>query len=172
MSEEIKVKRASEEKPAEVAKWPAFEMPFLGNSWFELNPFMMMKKFGLELDRAFHMAMAEKGMWAPTVEVREEGGKFHVSAELPGVKPHDIKVHVTENAVTFEGERKYEKEGDREGMYHSERSYGRFYRSIPLPKDANSEKASAFYTNGVLEILIPVPESKAKPREIPVKHAA
>ena len=172
MSEEIKVKTASDEKPAEVAKWPGFDMPSFGSNWFELNPFALMKKFGVGLDHAFHMSMAENGMWAPTVEVKEAGGKFRVSAELPGVKPNDIKVHVSEDAVTLEGERRHEREESRDGMYHSERSYGRFYRSIPLPKDANGEKATASYTNGILEITIPVPESKTKPREIPVKHAA
>ena len=91
MSEEIKVKTASDEKPAEVAKWPGFDMPSFGSNWFELNPFALMKKFGVGLDHAFHMAMAENGMWAPTVEVKEAGGKFRVSAELPGVKPNDIK---------------------------------------------------------------------------------
>jgi HSP20 family protein len=167
---EIKVKTASEETGA-VAK-RAFETPFFGSSWFDLNPFMLMKKFTQEMDRAYHTALSDKGVWVPVLEVKEEGGKFRVSAELPGVKPEDVKVHVTEDTVILEGERKHEKEEKHEGLYHSERSYGHFYRSIPLPKGANTDKASAAYSNGVLEVAIPIPESKSKTRELHIRQAA
>ena len=74
MTEEIKVKTASDEKSSELDKWPAFA-PLFGCNWLELNPFAMMKKFGVG-DHAFHMAIAQNGMWAPTVEVEEAGGNF------------------------------------------------------------------------------------------------
>jgi len=57
-----------------------------------------------------------------------------------------------------------------QGYYHSERSYGHFYRSIPLPEDATLDKASADFTNGILEVSIPVAETKQKPREVPVNE--
>ena len=168
----IKVKTAPEKETEAVVRRPAFEAPFFRNNWFDMNPIMLMRKFGEEMDHFFDMTRQEKGVWAPTVEVKEETGKFRVSAELPGVKPEELKVHVTDEAVILEGERKHEKEEKREGFYHSERSYGRFYRSIPLPKGADTDKASAAYADGILEIAIPIAESKAKTREIPVKQAA
>jgi HSP20 family protein len=94
---------------------------------------------------------------------RDAPGKFRLLAELPGLKPEDVKVAVTEDAVTIEGERKYEKEEKREGFYHNERSYGRFYRSVPLPKGADAEKVSAAFNNGVLEETIPVPDANRGP---------
>jgi HSP20 family protein len=57
---------------------------------------------------------------------------------------------------------------EREGYYHSERSYGRFYRSIPLPAGAQSDKVSADFVNGVLQVSIPVTRVESKPREIPI----
>jgi HSP20 family protein len=100
--------------------------------------------------------------------MKEVNGKLLVSAELPGLKKEDIKVQVSDDALILEGERKQEKEEKREGYYHSERSYGRFYRSIPLPEGATLDKASAEFINGILEVSIPVAETKQKRLEVPV----
>lgn len=106
---------------------------------------------------------------APAVEIKEETGKFRILAELPGLKPENVKVAIAEDAVILEGERKYEKEKKSEGYYRIERSYGHFYRTIPLPKGAERNKVSAAFVNGVLEVTIPVPEAKPMACEIPVK---
>ncbi len=98
-------------------------------------------------------------------------GKLLVYAELPGLKKGDIKVQVTEDALILEGERKQEKEEKREGYYHSERSYGHFYRSIPLPEGVTLDKASAEFTNGILEVTIPVAETKQKLARFPCQKA-
>jgi HSP20 family protein len=169
---EIKVKKAPEKETSALAHWPEFDTPFFRGNFFEMNPISLIRRFTQEMDRFYHAPGGVAGIWSPTIEVKEEGGKFKVTAELPGVKSEDVKVQVTGEAVILEGERKSEKEEKREGFYHSERSYGRFYRSIPLPKGADTDKALAEYKDGVLEINIPVPESKTKTREIPVKHAA
>jgi HSP20 family protein len=167
---EIKV-TTTPEKEASFARWPGFDTGFFRGNWFE-NPFSMMKRFSDEMDRFFNLPRAENAIWTLAVEVKEEAGKLLISAELPGVKPEDVKVTVTEDALVLEGERKYEREERRQGFYHSERRYGRFYRAIPLPKGAHTDKASAAYRNGVLEVAIPIPESKPKTREIPVMTAA
>src|SRR5215472_6647619 len=169
---EVKVKTTREKETGEMARWPGFEPAFMRGNWFDMHPFSLMRKFTDEMDRFFHGFRTEGGVWTPALEVKEESGKLRVFAELPGLKAEDVKVAVTEDAVTIEGERKNEKEEKGEGFYHTERSYGRFYRSIPLPKGADTEKASAAFNNGVLELTIPIPESKAKTREIPIKTAA
>jgi HSP20 family protein len=169
---EVNVKKQLEKANGDVARWPAFDAEFFPSNWFNMHPISLMKKFTDEMDRFFYGNRTEGGVWAPAVEFKEEAGKFRLLAELPGVKPEDVKVSVTEDAVTLEGERKYEKEEKYEGFYHTERSYGRFYRSIPLPKGANAEKVSAAFNNGILEVTIPIPELKPKSREIPVKGAA
>jgi HSP20 family protein len=80
-----------------------------------------------------------------------------VRADLPGLKKDDVKVDVTENGITIRGERKREHEEEREGLYHSERSYGSFYRLIPLPDGAITDQAKAKFKDGVLEITMPAP---------------
>jgi HSP20 family protein len=152
----------------------AFDMPLLRESLFSINPFALMRRFTEEMDRALGNMMPAAGedrLWAPAVEVKEMEGKLLVSAELPGLKKEDIKVEVTPESLVLEGERKQEKEEKKEGYYHSERSYGRFYRSIPLPKGAELDKASAAFNNGVLEVSVPIPKAEVKRREIPVGEA-
>jgi HSP20 family protein len=111
-------------------------------------------------------------LWAPHIEVFERDGKFFVSADLPGVKKEDVKVEITQDAVTIQGQRKQEKTSSERGFYRSERSYGSFYRTIPLPDGANTENASATFRDGVLQIEIEVPQQKSSGRTLEIKDAA
>lgn len=164
------VKVNNENEKEALVRRPGFEVPLFRGSLFNMNPFTLMRRFTEDMDRAFGTVpgTGETIVWSPTVEVKEANGKFLVSADLPGLKKDDIKVQVTENALILEGERKQEKEEKREGYYHSERSYGHFYRSIPLPEGATLDKAVAEFTNGILEVSIPVTETRQKPRAVPV----
>jgi len=99
----------------------------------------------------------------------EHDGKFVVRADLPGMCKDDIKVEVTHDTLTIQGERTHEEKEEREGCCYSERSYGSFYRAIPLPEGAETGKATAEFDKGVLEIAIPAPsrkEPKAKRLEV------
>jgi HSP20 family protein len=62
--------------------------------------------------------------------------------------------------VAISGERKFEKEEKEEGYFRSERSYGSFYRLVPQPKGAKIDNVKADLNNGVLTIVVPVPEAK------------
>ena len=62
--------------------------------------------------------------------------------------------------------------GEDEGIYWSERSYGSFYRQIPLPEDAKTENAAATFRNGVLEITIPAPKAETRSRKLEIKEPA
>ena len=108
-------------------------------------------------------------MWAPQLEVFERNEKFIVRVDLPGLKKEDVKIEVTHDELTIEGERKLEKEEKEEGVYRTERTYGRFFRRIELPEYVKAENAVAVFKNGVLEIempAIPIPEVKKRTVEI------
>ena len=80
-----------------------------------------------------------------------------------------MSVEVTDDTVTIHGERKREHEEEREGLYRSERSYGTFWRVIPLPEGAISEQAKANFRDGVLEITLPAPPaSTSKGRRVEI----
>jgi HSP20 family protein len=111
-------------------------------------------------------------LWTPHIEVHERDGKFLVSADLPGVKKEDVSVEITQDAVTIQGQRKQEKTSSEGGFYRSERSYGSFYRTIPLPEGAKTDNASATFRDGVLQIDVEVPQQKSSGRTLEIKDAA
>jgi HSP20 family protein len=108
-------------------------------------------------------------VWAPAVEVSEREGNYVVRAELPGLKPEDVKLEIENDALVLQGERKVEREEDKGGVHRTEIRYGRFYRSIPLPEGANVAQARARFENGVLEVTVPVPEEKLQRKQIPIQ---
>jgi len=142
--------------------------------FFTMNPFSMMRRLSEEMDRAFGSSFGlgrgfgEETGWMPAIEVREQDGNLVVCADLPGLNKEDVKVEVSGDALVIEGERKREHEETRSGIHRTERSYGRFYRAIPLPEGADLDKAKAQFKDGVLEVRVPVPESRNKAREIPI----
>jgi HSP20 family protein len=110
----------------------------------------------------------DSSRWAPQIEVCQEGNAFVVCADLPGVKPDDVKLEVEEDQLVICGERREEREASEEGWRRSERSYGSFYRAIPLPDGAKPDSAQATMRDGVLELKIPL-EPPAQPRRIQIQ---
>jgi HSP20 family protein len=138
---------------------------------FGANPFGLMKRFTEEMDRTFANfgAQPEFDLWAPPLEVTHKEGNFIVTVELPGIPKEEVKVEVIDEALVIEGEKKWMKEKKEEGFFRTERSYGKFYRSIPLPKGAKADQIKAELTNGILEVVIPVPDVKPALRNIPIR---
>jgi len=145
-------------------------LPF--GRFFGVRPFALMREFTDEMDRMFKGAPLGEGAalaaWTPTVDVTKCNGDLVVTAELPGLKKEEVKVEMTEDALVIEGERKREHKTDHEGYHRVERSYGKFYRSIPLPKEAKTDLAKAELNEGILKITVPVAEAKPKAREISI----
>ena len=107
--------------------------------------------------------------WTPTTNVYEKDNTLVVKAELPGVKKEDIDVTLDRGDLVIRGERKAEKEVKEEQYYRMERSYGSFYRRLPLPFEIKPEQIEAKFADGVLEIMIPKPpEAKTQPTKIAV----
>ncbi len=111
---------------------------------------------------------AEGGVIVPSIEMYDRKNEIVLRVEIPGVDKQDIDLTITENNLTIKGEIKREEEVKEEDFYASELSYGGFARSIPLPVEVDSTKATATYKNGILEIVLPKKE-EAKPREIKVE---
>jgi HSP20 family protein len=102
------------------------------------------------------------GPWSPQVEMFERDGELVLRADLPGLSKDDVNVELADNALTIEGERRAERKEKREGFYSSERSYGKFYRRMPLPQGVNTEDARASFRDGVLEVTMPAPKAETK----------
>jgi HSP20 family protein len=154
--------------------WDPFGFSLTPSDLFSANPFSLMRRMSEEMDRTFGSLFGQTtggraGTWFPEIEVTEHDGQLQVHADLPGLKPEDVKVEITNDSLILRGERKSEHEHRVGGAYRSERHYGEFYREIPLPEGVNTDQAKAQFRNGVLEISVPVPEQVSNRREIPVQ---
>ncbi|MGD9300637.1 MAG: Hsp20/alpha crystallin family protein [Desulfobacterales bacterium] len=135
-------------------KWnPWREMPTLPGRFNRLfdDPFFHIGRMADDSDL---------GMWNPAVDLYEKDDHFMIKAELPGVDKKAIKIDLKDRLLTLSGERSYDNEVKEENYYRRERSYGKFQRAFTLPADVDSDKISAEFKDGVLQIEVPKPEEK------------
>jgi len=102
------------------------------------------------------------------VDVYETEKEVVVKAALPGMKPEEIDVSVSDNAITIKGEARHEEKVERENYYRQEIRYGAFCRIVPLPAPVRAEEADAEYKDGVLTIRLPKTE-EVRPKSIKVR---
>jgi HSP20 family protein len=105
--------------------------------------------------------------WMPRVDIKEENERFVIFADIPGVDPNDIEIHMDKGILSIKGERRNESREENERFSRVERSHGMFYRRFALPDSANPDGISASGNNGVLEISIPK-RPETTPRRIQV----
>jgi HSP20 family protein len=150
---------------------------FIGENIMALvryEPWGLLNQFSRELDNLFARPNGVEGAvatadWSPAVDIKETETEFKILADIPGVDPKDIEVHMEDGVLTIKGERESTKQEEKEGYKRIERSYGSFYRRFSMPDTANADKISAKSVNGVLEVTIPKQE-KTQPRKISVQH--
>jgi HSP20 family protein len=127
-----------------------------------------------EINRIFESPLADFGgateafnTWAPALDLYEDKDNLVVTAEVPGMKKEDIDISLHEDSLTIAGERKEEKQYGENETSRAERFYGRFQRTIALPKAVDAGQVKAAYKDGILTVTLPkAPE--AKPRQIEV----
>ncbi len=139
---------------------------------FGYGPFAMMRRMQEDMDRMFGnlggrgwaapFGDFEGTEWAPAVDAFHRGNEFVVRADVPGLSREDLSVEVGDDAVTIRGERKYDREEERDGVFRSERSFGSFCRVVPLPDGAVSDSAKANFANGVLEVVVQAPSQEVR----------
>ena len=127
-----------------------------------------------EIDRLFQEPLAELARttnllsgWTPAIDLYEDKDNLIAKAELPGMKREEIDISVHDGTLTISGERRYEEKNQEAEPYRSERFFGRFHRTLALPKPVQSDKATANYKDGILTVILPKTE-EAKPKQIQV----
>jgi HSP20 family protein len=152
------------------------------------GPFSIMRRITDEMDRFFENFGMGRGffpsgsglnegqsgvssMWSPHIDVCERNGKLLIQADLPGIKRDDINVRIEQDAVVIQGHRHQQQMSNQSGYYRSERSYGSFYRTIPLPEGTNAESATASFRDGVLEIEVDMPREQQRGRTLEIHDA-
>lgn len=102
--------------------------------------------------------------WVPAMDLAETDDQLVLRADLPGLERGDIEIEVKDNVLTISGERKAEHERKGEGFHRIERSFGRFSRSLGLPRGIDAKSVTASFDNGVLEVRMPKPEERKATR--------
>jgi HSP20 family protein len=105
----------------------------------------------------FRTQAAREAAWVPRVDVFEKDNQLVAKVDLPGLTRDDVKVEVTNGHLAISGERKSDVEEKRQNFYRFEREYGGFYRAIPMPDGVKLEDVKATFSDGVLEIRVPLP---------------
>ncbi len=150
------------------------------------DPFALMRQMTSELDRVFDesswpsfrwpsfptIALPDVATWSPQLDVFERDNRLVTKVDLPGLRKEDVKVEVTDGRLAISGERKSESEEKKDNFYRSERSYGSFYRAVPLPEGVKLEEVKATFADGVLEVSVPVARPEAKVRKVEIKEPA
>jgi HSP20 family protein len=106
--------------------------------------------------------------FSPPVDIYEDKDQVALTAEIPGIDPKDIEIQIENGVLTVRGERKLEREENKEGYLRMERNYGTFLRSFSLPTTVDGDRAKAEFKNGLLRVTLPKKE-EAKARSVKVK---
>lgn len=140
------------------------------------EPWNLLNQFRRDMDRFYDPASESDETssiatsdWIPAVDIKETDAAFEIHADIPGVDPNDINVHMEDGILTIKGERQSESKEEHEGYKRIERSRGSFYRRFSLPDTADADRISAKSNNNVLETTIPKQE-KVQARKISVNH--
>lgn len=141
------------------------------------EPWGLLNQLHGEIDRLFDTRLQKYGDernylaasdWVPAVDIREEQERYVIHADVPGVKPEEIEIHMQDGVLTISGQRESETKDEREGYKRVERVRGNFFRRFSLPDTADADGISARSANGVLEIVIPK-QAKVMPKRIKVE---
>lgn len=131
--------------------------------WEDPFGFPLFHRLSREFDAMFDRLGFERpffetapSAWVPELEMFTKDNNLYVRIDVPGLKKENINIEVTDEHLVIRGERTQEKEEKKEGFYKTERTYGSFYRMVPLPEGVKADVAKATMKDGVLEITMPI----------------
>ncbi len=104
----------------------------------------------------------------PCFDFFEKDGKYHITADLPGVNKDDITIDVHDDIITISGKRESQREEKEADYFLKETSYGSFSRSLRLPGGVDEKDVDATYKDGVLKVIMK-PKAAATTRKIQIK---
>jgi HSP20 family protein len=136
------------------------------------RPFAELDELRSRMDRMFDDVLGEarevraEAAWTPAVDVHRDDGKLIVRADVPGIKPDEIKVEFEDEMLVLSGRHEESKEETERDFVRRERRYGAFRRAISLPRDVDPDKIEATTHDGVLEVTVPLPETETAKRKV------
>ena len=141
------------------------------------RPFGDVSTLRERIDHMFDELVAEDGAKLAAVDVIREEDRILIRADMPGIKPEDLKIEISDDVLTIHGEHEERKQEEKKakkgnGRYvRHERSYSSFSRSLVLPEKVDPKKIEATCSDGVVEVIVPLPPKK-EPQVIKVTPKA
>jgi HSP20 family protein len=127
------------------------------------DPFAELAELRTRFDRMFdELPYGDRRGWMPAIDVVRDDGNLVVRADVPGIKPEEVKIEVEDDVLTVSGEHTESKEEKDKNYVRRERRYGGFSRSMVLPAGVDAKKIKANTTDGVVEVTIPLPKEAKK----------
>lgn len=137
------------------------------------RPFAELEDMRRRMERMFEEIGDGKGRsWTLAIDLVERDDRYVLRADVPGIKPEDVKIEVDDDVLTVSAEHEESEEEKQDSYVRRERRYGSFSRSITLPKGVGADDIEATCKDGVLEVSFPKPkEEERKPITITPKVA-
>jgi HSP20 family protein len=116
----------------------------------------------------FRRRLTRAGSVLPLDGVRRENDVL-LRFDVPGIDPASIEITVDRGVLSVSAKRQ-EEHSDADRFFVRERVMGTVTRRVYLSDNLNADGVEATYTNGVLEVTVPVAE-RAKPRKVEIRGA-
>jgi HSP20 family protein len=122
------------------------------------DPFGELTELRTRVDRIFDdLAKDRERIWTPAIDVVRDNGNLVVRADVPGIKPEEVKIEIEDDLLIVSGQHEETKEENEKHYVRRERRFGSFSRSIVLPAAVDAKQIKATTHDGVVEVTIPVP---------------
>ena len=162
-SKEIEIKKADDIQTSIEPSKSIFKFvdPFFGrmSRWFDdfWWPFEPRIRFPLSLESDFRM---------PLINITEDGKKYKIEAELPGLDKEDIKISIIDDMLEIKGASEKESKEEKKDFTRREYKSSSYFRRFKLPNNIDENKITADLKNGRLQISMPKLETEKKEKKI------
>jgi HSP20 family protein len=127
------------------------------------EPFAELGELRSRFDRMFEQLIdGGEREWMPAIDVERDDGNLVVRADVPGIKPDEVKIEIDNDILTVSGQHEERKETKDKHFLRRERRYGSFSRSLALPAGVDAKKIKAKTHDGVVEVTVPLPKETKK----------
>lgn len=126
------------------------------------EPFAELGELRSRLDRMFGELADGDRAWMPAIDVERDDGNIVVRADVPGIKPEEVKIEVQDDILTMSGQHEEKTETKDKHYLRRERRYGSFSRSMALPAGVDPKQIKAQTHDGIVEVTIPLPKEPEK----------
>ena len=135
-------------------------IPYRGNSLSRGLMHDFMNPFNDDFFRSFFGD--ERGAASFRVDVKDEGDRYVLQADLPGVKKDDLHIDVENGVMTISAEMNETREENKDNYVYRERRVGSMRRTFDL-EGIREEDIAADYKDGVLQLTLPKKEEAPAP---------